>query len=408
MKEKIIVITSYPPKESLYGKKVGGLASFAKNTIQSIGDKFEFIILAEILDKKDEYTEGNNLVKRIWNRGKLSLYFKLLKELWKYRKESNHIFLEFEFSIFGGMYVTGFMPLFLFASKLFGYKTTIVIHQVVEDIRKLAKHLGLKEKTFRLNILNFLLKKFFKMLCSASNKLIVLDQIHKENLQKITKSRRDIHVIPHGVDQKEVVIREIDEVKNIMYFGFMTWYKGADWLVKNFDKYCKDNPDKSKNLKLYMVGGQSPTQKDNPNYGEFYNELEDYAQSNDQIELTGFIDEKEFDKYFLMADLVVLPYRVLMSSSGPLSLAFTYKKPFLMSNKLSQYMITNDFVKGLNYLQLQAEDVTFKLEDNERLFDHIRKLDKVSITKLVALSTYIKDARSWESLGKEYVNVLMD
>jgi hypothetical protein len=70
-------------------------------------------------------------------------------------------------------------------------------------------------------------------------------------------------------------------------------------------------------------------------------------------------------------------------------------------------MITNDFVKGLNYLQLQAEDVTFKLEDDGKLFDHICKLDKVSITKLVALSTYIKEARSWESLGKEYIKVLM-
>jgi glycosyltransferase involved in cell wall biosynthesis len=408
MKEKIIVITSYPPKDSLYGKKVGGLASFTKNTIQSMNDNFEFIILAEILDKEEEYKEKSNTIKRIWQKGKFSLYPKLLKQLWQYRKESNQIFLEFEFSIFGGMFVTGFMPFLIIIAKFLGYKTTIVIHQVVEDIRKLAKHLGLKEKTFRLGILNFLLKQFFKLLTFSSEKIIVLDQVHKNKLLQLTKPKKinKIYVIPHGVDQRGVSVERINKIQNIMYFGFITWYKGADWLVKNFDKYCRENPDT--NLKLFMVGGESPTQKDNPTYGDFYKEIEDITEKNNKINLTGFIEEEEFDKYFSMADLVILPYRVLMSSSGPLSLAFTYKKPFLMSEKLLEYTLTNDFIEGLNNLNMATKDIIFKLDNPNDLFTRISNLDNVETKKLIDLSTYIKNARSWQSLGQEYLRVLMD
>jgi glycosyltransferase involved in cell wall biosynthesis len=408
MKEKIIVITSYPPKDSLYGDKVGGLASFTKNTILSMKDDYEFIVLAEILDKKENYLEDKNLVKRMWKKNSYSLYFSILRELIRYRKESNKIFLEFEFSIYGSMFVTGFIPFLVLASKIMGYRTTTVIHQVVDNISDLSKHLGISANSFKTKLLNFLLRLYFKFLTLFSKQLIVLDQIHKNKLVEITKTKKDIHVIPHGVDQREVNRREIRKIRNIMVFGFVTWYKGTDWLVENFNEYCSKYPEKSKDLQLFVVGGESITQKENPEYVKYYNNVEDLVRKNSQVTLTGFIDEVEFDKYFNLADVVLLPYRVLMSSSGPLSLAFTYEKPFLISNNLEMYTLTTDFIESLKEHGLSKSDILFNLDESEVLFERIINAKQEEISKLSRLSSSIKYLRSWKSLGKIYSKVLSD
>jgi len=65
-----------------------------------------------------------------------------------------------------------------------------------------------------------------------------------------------------------------------------------------------------------------------------------------QLELSnrfGFLDEKDLPVYFGAADLVVLPYRTFMSSSGPLSLAQAMGKPFILSEEAARVLKTQDF-----------------------------------------------------------------
>jgi hypothetical protein len=57
---------------------------------------------------------------------------------------------------------------------------------------------------------------------------------------------------------------------------------------------------------------------------------------------------------------------------------------------------------------MATKDIIFKLDNPNDLFTRISNLDNVETKKLIDLSTYIKNARSWQSLGQEYLRVLMD
>ena len=63
---KLLVISSYPPKGTLHGNKYSAVASYTKNTLNSIdkasNKKIEYLVLADILDKSEEYKEDNKKV----------------------------------------------------------------------------------------------------------------------------------------------------------------------------------------------------------------------------------------------------------------------------------------------------------------------------------------------------------
>ncbi len=423
VKRNLILITSYPPRNTLHGKKVSGMASFAKNTITSMTNS-KFVVLAQITNQPEEYFEDDNKIIRCWDKHKFSLYFNILRQLIKHRTFSKKILLEFEFGIYGEKhatakiphflstvyekYITGLMPLFLALLRLLGYDITVVIHQALQSFSELSPHIGIEEKGTESRIVNLLLQLYYKMLGFFANRIITLDEIHKQKLSKNINPRK-ITVIPHGVENIDVpatqkIKPKHDNIFNILVFGFVAWYKGTDWIVEEFARYLKNNPDNPNHIKLTIAGGESPTLGHFQHYQQYYSSIEQTIKNlGKNAELTGFIPEEEISKYFNSADLVVFPYRVLMSSSGPLSLALAYEKPFLMSNNLRPYLQTKDFTDSLDKSKVNPGEICFKMDDNE-LFTRINTIAQKpeQLTKIQNISQATKLQRNWNILGKLY------
>jgi len=130
--------------------------------------------------------------------------------------------------------------------------------------------------------------------------------------------------------------------KIITYFGFVSWYKGADWLVKEFDSLHDENTI------LVVAGGPSYSLAEKKHYKSYYQSLLKVTDGNPKIKITGFVSEEQIGQYMTSADLVVLPYRGFMGSSGSLSQALSYGKPFMVSSKMQE--ILRDMPSGNDYV----------------------------------------------------------
>ena len=154
-----------------------------------------------------------------------------------------------------------------------------------------------------------------------------------------------------------------------------------------------------------MAGGFSRNHKNNPVYNKMYEKIEDTADSYyDRIELTGFVPENKIDLYFKACDLVILPYRVLLSASGPFSLVLSYKTPFILSENLKGYTKNNDFSEALKASELSKDNLFFTLSSksvSKALDNSLDNLDKLS-----NFSKNLAKARSWDKIGLDYYQVI--
>lgn len=415
LNDSVIFITSFPARQNRSIQNLNAVASYSDHLISRFSKLLEskgmkVIILSEILDEEEVYEEGNVLVVRCWRRNKLPWILDIADAVGKFNKV-NKIVVQFEFNMFGGIIATSLLPLLLCGLRLAGKSTILVMHQVVDDLNSLKGHLD--GDSIKISVFNPLLKLFNLTISAIANKLIVHEEVLKARLPQFVRNK--IAVISHGVGEYKKGEYEVgSEKKNlgfgeddfiILCFGFITWYKGSDAIVKSFVEYIKTNPNT--NLRLVMAGGESANLKNKPHYQEFYKSVMAAALSCSRITVTGFVSDSDVPSYFKCADLVVLPYRAQMSGSGPLAVAFSFGKPFLLSQKLSGAILNPDFKEELENSGLNAEDLIFDISNNS-LFSMIDKLkeDRLYVSKLAKLSESLGNRRSWGAVSEKYLEVI--
>ena len=121
--------------------------------------------------------------------------------------------------------------------------------------------------------------------------------------------------------------------------------------------------------------------------------------------MTGFVPEKKIKTYYEVADVVLLPYRIFFSSSFPLSLAFSYEKPVLISKQLKNYFKSVDFQKALKASGLKEKDIVIDFKKD--LTSAIKNIQKKN-EQFVKFSQEIKKLRSIENIAKKFANVLSE
>lgn len=400
MRKNLLVISSYPPKGIVHDKKVVGVATYTKNTLlglKKVSPDFDITVLAEKLEGEKNYTENGISIKRVWKRKSIFAYPSLLQQIYRL-KDIKSIVLEFELSMFGGMLSLLFLPLFLLILNLLGKKVTVVLHQVITDMSEVSGHINIHEKSFRTNLYTSLIRLFYISILQTASKIIVFEQALKDRLTAILKkSEEKISIIPHGVEDFRTKISKeearrilgLEQDKSIvLYFGYIAWYKGADKLVDEYEV--------SKDIKLIMAGGANPNHLDKKYYTEYLNSVEKIAKQKDII-VTGFVPEEKIPLYFMASDAVLFPYRALISASGPLSMAFSFRKPILISDNLKDLIQTSDFKKALGKNGLEGKDIVFKTSKGI-----VSWLGKDKMEKLEKLSKTMSYERSWDKIGKLY------
>ncbi len=316
------------------------------------------------------------------------------------------ILIQFEFSIFGGKKVIPSFLLLLLSLRLLNKNVSIVLHQVVTDLNELSGHLGLSRKSLSVALFNTLLTGFYWVVGYLSNQIIVHDKMLLTRLSNLVNKSK-IKVIPHAVGDMSVVkinskletlarngfgLAKKDKV--VAIYGYRSWYKGTDWMVKTIHDLITRYP--KQNLKLLVAGGVSPTLKHTSAYKTYDKKLKKIIKSaNGGVRITGFIPERSVWRVFAASDVVVFPYRTRMSASGAFNLALTYKKPFLVSRAFSEGI-------GLKMKEMIFDLNTFRFEG--KLFGLLGNAKLKARVSTITESMVI--GKSWGEVASLYMTTV--
>lgn len=389
---RILVLSSYPEKDSIHGDKTVGVASYNKNTLLAIKraqPDMEIEVWAESLGQNEEYTDNDIYIRRFWKRGSILSIFSLF---WQ-ALGSTHttILIPFEIMIFGGYVHAAMAILMTIFLRLSGKKTLIVIHQIVDDLS------SLHGESLKTSVINFSASLLYLFLQAGAHKSVVFEEALRDRLPEKHKTL----VIPHAVEAFSGISREdackelqLDpNVKYALYFGYLSPYKGIDELVQLWKPSDK--------VKLVVAGGANINHAENNEYMGFVKSVQDTAHEKSII-LTGYLGEEKIPLYYSIASVVILPYKLFMSSSGPLSIAFSFEKPVLMSEPLHPYFTSLDFQEAAQDAGIGPQDVFFSPDSFNEKLDHLL----ADPGKFEHFSRIMKEKRSWDAVGDLYIDLI--
>lgn len=447
-----IVITSFPnPKDDTSGNKgFNAVAWHSQKTLVELSKHAPVLVLAEIRGQQIQKTQkprktsnsenlnirqsdksdilsspsilkinDNLTVQRVWEKGNIFSILALFQLIRKLHKVQS-IFIQFEFNVFGGILPNLMLLLLIALLRLAGKRVTFELHQVITDVGLLKKHVPIKNKLIQMGY-NAGLVVFYRVLGVVANTIVVFEETLKSRLSQFVHTDK-IEVLCLSVEKKQTLSKASARRKlkldpndfTVLVFGFINGYKGIDWIVNALkdtpviarnivtkqshkrDRHAFARDDK--NLRLLVAGGQNPYLKDQPHYQKLYNSIVGEIKKHKHMTYRDFVPDNLVTTYFSAADVVVLPYEVFMSASGPFSLALSYGKPVLLSEKLLPYAESSDVQESITHAGLTQTDIFFKLTKTDLKKKLSRLQSKSEISKLASFSNMLADARASENV----------
>lgn len=409
----IFAITSYPnPGSGLYGPRdhFSAISWHSERTITELSRHSDIIVVAEMFPnylpsfKVNDHLE----IKRLWRKGDwisfILLPFRLLRYI-----SARTIYVQFEFNVFGGIVPDLLLLLNIAIWRLAGKQIVFELHQIIWDVKKLEKHIYLHSRIAQWIISRGLLVYYF-VIGILSHKVIVFETELAHRLSHVIATRK-IHVL--SIATKNVQNDEKDHLKAkhklgyasndfvLLVFGYVSGYKGIDWILRAM----KHIP--SKRIKLLIAGGPSPTLAHNKEYQNFYQSILRQVEHDPRVRATGFISDEDVSTYFSASDLVVLPYQVFMSGSGPFSWALSHEKPIVLSHVLHDYLKSPDVQNALKNVGVNEEEMIFSLQ-YQKFADLVIKIQKDSALqeKLHNVSCYLNQSRSIDKVVGELFQII--
>ena len=390
---KIGFVSIYPPKGALYAL-AGGVASYTKNLANSVPlseNDYLLIFANKIGGKTEMYSEDGIRILRCWDKN--ALYpIQLIWNIFKERKNIDVIHIQHEYFLYGNALSASVFPLFLLLLKILRRPIIVTLHGIIPLLEFNKDFMEQNRIKGNVSILRYGIRFITKLISSFSNIIIVHDKHLKNALVDNYNVDTDkILVVPHGIEEKTYVIPKkeakrllgVDDKNILLFFGYISGYKGLETLISSFEFLDNDM------FLLFIAGGGHPRMKDNQNYNMYINYLKDMARRiSDNIIFTGFVPEDKIPFYFSAADLVILPYTIGMSSSGPLTFAITYNCPFLVSEAFKESIAMKEIIFKRDPVDLakKIEEVFSNAELHRRLLDYGKAL---------------KDEMGWSKIGEK-------
>lgn len=405
-----LVISGYPLRNG-EGNNYG-ISWYTKETIEPIAKKknARFVVLAETNHNNEPkcYQDGKILVLRVFDQRHLSLYPRILTWLSTFNNVKN-VYVHSEFGANGGIKNFMFLVPFLLLIKLTGRNVTFFAHNFVESFDTIAGHLNFKKGSIKINVLNTLVKLYNKSLGIVVDRFVVMDEAIKTRAEKYINAakltsipifvRKPLKKVSQEQARKELGIPKDDFV--LLYFGFVTMYKGADWIIDEVRK-LKNIPINGKKIRLIVAGGEAYSLKDKKHYIEFYKKQLAIAARHENITITGFVPEDRIDSYFQAANVAVFPYRGLIGASGALTYALSNHTPFIMSSDLSPMLNDPNVQTLLTKSEITSKEVRFKLT-TDSFTKKLRELIGSSLlSKMALFSKQLASARSYKKWVEDY------
>jgi glycosyltransferase involved in cell wall biosynthesis len=389
---KLAHVTLYPPKGEKHVSG-SGVASYSKNLITHLsGPSVDQTVICNIITAKQSYEEGGISIHRTFERNP-SFLVSTHKEL--KRVDPDVVHFQQELALFGNIVTAYLLQWLVF---LWRKKAVITLHGVVDP--NVVDKTFVKENNSGLPV--WLVKIAFRVIYTPLMKWPRKVIVHEQHFKDIAINSYGIDpakvaVIPHGVEMLET-IDEVDarEVLNIpkdaevvLFMGYATGYKGIDLLIEGFATHAKTHPK----AYLIMGAGKHPKLLNDQKYEAEYARLKSKAAkllSSQQYTWEGFIKESEITVYYSASDLSIYPYTTALSSSGPMSFAIGYEKPFLVSTAFES--IFSEYPQLL--FERQADDLSKRLA---YFFSHRDEYARVS--------SELRQRRNWEQVGGKTLQV---
>lgn len=326
-------VTLYPPKGEKH-VNASGVASYSKNLVTHMDPaQAKQIIICDSINGREAYKEKTIEVYRVFKR-RPSFIVSIHKELKKLNPDVVHI--QQELALFGGILTAYLLQWLVF---LWRKKTIITLHGVVDPAMVNKKFVKENNSHLPAWLVRLAFRIIYTPLMRWPRKVIVHEQYFKDIM---TKSYRidpaKIAVVPHGIEALTVLDTQsartalrIPVGRDVaLFMGYATGYKGLDILIEGFAAYARKMP------KAYLIigAGKHPKLRDDERYLAEYTRLEQKAARlipKGRYRWEGFIKESEIAAYYSASDVSLYPYTTALSSSGPMSFAIGYEKPFLVS-----------------------------------------------------------------------------
>lgn len=399
-----LIISGYPERFG-HGNNYG-ISWYTKETIEPIAKKknARFVVLAETNHNNDPhmYQDGKILVLRVFDQRHISVYPRIFRWL-KVFSKVKHVYVHSEFCANGGIKNFSLLLPFLLLIRLTGRHITFFAHNFVTSFDTIATHLNFEKGSWKLKILNLLLRMYNHTLGLVVDRVVVMDDAIKHRAQQYIPKSKIISMPffikkPANVITKEQAREKLNIPHDefvILYFGFVTWYKGADWIIKKIQKLTQNRTGGvlNKKIRLIIAGGEAYSLREKPYYIQYFKNQLAAAAKNKHITITGFVPEEEVGTYFQAADIAVFPYRGLIGASGALTYAMAHNKPFLISTGLQPLLHNEQAHQALDETGLTENDITFSLKGRsfeltlEKTIGNIDTLQAFS-TKMAKLRTY--------------------
>lgn len=398
--ETVCLVTSYPDRHGESAER-NAIANYSRELVLEMVKKTPVVVIAEIIDKPIIYEEDGVLIARAFKRDSYLMNWQIVKAVKKFIL-SKQVILQFEFGVYGGSittFLTAFMGLMI---RAIGKKFSVMMHQITDDLGELSEHLGIAHRGLKTLIYNFGMRTFYVLTGLFSDLIMVHNKYLATKLSKYV-SKNKIVVVPHGVGTASKTLSKIQSRAKlgwkhdefiVLVFGYLSWYKGSDWVIEEIGKIIKKYP--TQKIRLIMAGGESGTLKGMKHYRQFVDKLYDSARKYD-AEITGYVHDKDKAKYFVGCDLVVLPHRVAMSESGVMAHVAMYGKPFVASMPRTTSLHSSGLIQkvGFDWDDASFEKKVMKMMNNKQL--------RVGVASEIGK---LGEAHSWENVAHKYLVAL--
>jgi glycosyltransferase involved in cell wall biosynthesis len=334
---KIAIVSLYPPRAEKHIQS-SGVASYTKNLLRHMhlqpGDEV-FVVCNKTKAKSQTYPEDGFTIARVFNRN-----FTFMWQIYWYLKkiQPDAVHVQHEIPLYGGIHTALMLPLLIWLLRQFG--VVVTLHHVVS----LQKIDGQFVRANKSNLPAWTVRAAFRYIISSigrcANAIITHEEYFKDILvDEYKMDRAKIVVIPHGVEDfapqsKQAARQKLNIAKDrhvVVFMGYLAEYKGVDLLLEGFARYAAADP----HALLIIAAGKHPKFANDASYQAHYAAMQQKAAlliAKNQYQWIGFMPEQAIPDYYAACDATIYPYTISMSSSGPMSFAMGYEKPFLASD----------------------------------------------------------------------------
>jgi len=396
-----LVVSRWPSKQGVH---YDGIASYTKDIVTMLAklSHQKFVVLAEKtqLDPTIELVNKHILIIRVFDTKKHSIFPVIVKWLWRF-SAMDTVYIHSEFCASGGIGQRALVLPFVALIKLMRKSVVFYAHNIVSNLNGLGDHLNVNPGSIKFNLLTFGLNAYYTLLGLLVDRFVVLEETVKNKLKKFVKNT-PILVQPHWINiakpkysskKSKQLLGFKAKDKLIVSFGFITPYKGAHNIAKLAVRAIGNN--KLKNHTFILAGGNTSYSVASHYQKDYYQNINLQAKNQENLVVTGFLNEKDIGLWFQAADAIVFPYQALMGGSGALQQAIRFSKPILVSQPF--YQGHKDWLKPyMNKLGIRKSEVCYgrsvaKLEKFVEKFA-TSKVWQNKITKLVKLLAKDRDA----------------